>query len=113
MNSPQNWGMYTGQLNETQVASGLLGNCYIYPSPVEREANVRFFLNHDADVTVEIMDIVGHKIGRVRVVNPTPNEYNEVPFDFVKQSNGVYVLRVEADDGSNREVKFKKFAVLK
>lgn len=113
MNSPQNWGVYTGQLNETQVASGLLGNCYIYPSPVEQEANVRFFLNQDADVTVEIMDIVGHKIGRVRVINTTANEYNEVPFDFTRQSNGIYVLRVEADNGGNREVKFKKFAVLK
>jgi hypothetical protein len=113
MNSPANWGLYAGDLTETQAMSGLLGSCYIYPSPVEREANVRFFLKQDADVTVEIMDIVGHEIGRVTMQNPTANEYNEVAFDFVRQSNGVYIVRVEADDGNTREVKFQKFAILK
>jgi len=113
MNSPKNWGNYSGQLTQPQVASGLLGSCYIYPSPVETNGTVRFFLKQAADVVVDIMDIVGHKIGTVEVSNPTANEYNEVNFNFEKQSNGIYIVRVEAKNGGKREVKFKKFAVLK
>ncbi len=113
MNSPKNWGRFEGELIQPQVAEGLLGNCYIYPSPVEREGIVRFFLHQEADVTVEILDIVGHEIGSVRVANTTPNEYNEIGFDFTLQSNGVYIVRVEAKNGAKREVKFQKFAILK
>lgn len=113
MNSPKNWGYYDGTLVDPQIPSGLLGICYIYPSPVERKGRVRFFLNQDARITIDILDIVGHKIGTEVIENPTPNEYNEIGFDFSKQANGVYILRVEADDGNRKEVKLKKFAVLK
>lgn len=113
MNSPKNWGRFEGELMQPHVAEGLLGNCYIYPSPVETEGVVRYFLNQDADITVEIIDIVGHEIWSYRDRNATPNEYNEVAIDFTEQSNGIYIVRVEAKNGSNREVKFKKFAILK
>jgi len=116
MNSPKNWGCFAGELMQPQIAAGLLGNCYIYPSPVEREGwvRVRYFLNQEADVTVEIIDIVGHEIGSPeRIDNATPNEYNEVRFNLTEESNGIYIVRVEAKNGSRREVKFKKFAILK
>ncbi|UCG91567.1 MAG: immune inhibitor A [candidate division WOR-3 bacterium] len=113
MNSPKNWGYFEGDLVQPQVAQGLLGSFYIYPSPVERTGRVRFFLNQAATVKVDILDIAGHKIGGVTMANTTANEYNEVAFDFTKQANGVYILRVEAKNGSQSEVKFKKFAVLK
>lgn len=113
MNSPKNWGYYEGELAQPQIADGLLGSFYIYPSPVEKDGIVRFFLNQEATVTIEILDMVGHKIGGAELDNPTANEYNEIGFDFTRQSNGVYILRVEAKNGSQREVKFKKFAILK
>ncbi len=113
MNSPKNWGHYDGTLVDPQTPGGLLGICYIYPSPVERKGRVRFFLNQDARITIDILDIVGHKIGSEVIEDPIPNEYNEVGFDFSRQANGVYILRVEADDGNRKEVKLKKFAVLK
>ncbi len=113
MNSPKNWGLYNGLLADPQAQSGLLGICYIYPSPVERNGRVRFFLKQDADVTIDILDITGRIIGSESIDDPTPNEYNEIGFDFSKQANGVYILRVEARNGSTKEVKHKKFAVLK
>lgn len=113
MNSSANWGHYDGVLVDPQTPGGLLGICYIYPSPVERKGRVRFFLNQDARITIDILDIVGYKIGSEVIEDPTPNEYNEVGFDFSRQANGVYILRVEADDGNRKEVKLKKFAVLK
>ena len=113
MNSPKNWGYFEGNLVQPQVAQGLLGSFYIYPSPIERTGRVRFFLNQAATVKVDILDIAGHKIGGVTMTNTTANEFNEVAFDFTKQANGVYILRVEAKNGSQSEVKFKKFAVLK
>ena len=113
MNSTKNLGYFEGELAQPQIAAGLLGSFYIYPSPVERNGIVRFYLNEEAEVRVDVLDIVGHKIGGVTLNNTTANEYNEVVFDFTKQSNGVYILRVEARNGTKREVKFKKFAVLK
>jgi M6 family metalloprotease-like protein len=113
MNSPKNWGYFEGELMQPHVAAGLLGSFYVYPSPVERIGRVRFFLNQAADVKVEILTIAGHTIGGTTLYNTTPNEYNEVNFDFSKQANGVYLVRVEATNGSQREIKFKKFAILK
>jgi M6 family metalloprotease-like protein len=113
MNSPKNWGNYTGELVQPQIAQGLLGSFYMYPSPVERSGRFRFFLNQEADVRVDILDIVGHKIGGTKLNKTTANEYNEVEFDFSKHSNGIYIVRIEAKNGQKREVKFKKFAVLK
>ena len=113
MNSPKNWGCFTGNLIQPKTATTLLGSFYIYPSPVERYGRVRFFLNQAADVKIEILDIIGHKIGSVKLEDATANEYNEVEFNFERQSNGVYIVRLEAKNGEKREVKFKKFAVLK
>lgn len=113
MNTPQNWGFYDGALAPVQTQSGLLGNVYVYPSPVERTGVVRFFLNEQASITIEIIDIVGHSIATGEMTDVTENEYNELAFNFEKAANGVYVVRVVADNGSRREVKLKKFAVLK
>jgi len=113
MNTPKNWGNYQGSLTQPQVASTLLGNYYMYPSPVENFGRARFYLNQAAEITVEILDITGRKIGEARLSNAMQNEYNEVEFDFTRQSNGMYILRIKAANGSKTEVKFKKFAVLK
>jgi len=113
MNSNKNWGRYTGLYSEPRTSTELFGSFYIYPSPVKERGAVRFYLYQNAEVKVDILDITGHKIGDIKVSNPTPNEYNEVYFDFKNQSNGVYILRVEAKNSSKREVKFKKFALLK
>jgi M6 family metalloprotease-like protein len=113
MNSPSNTGAFVGDLPQPQIADILLGNYYMYPSPVEDFARARFFLHQQAAVTVQILDITGRLIGEAQMPNATYNEYNEVEFDFTKQSNGMYILRIKADNGSKSEVKFKKFAVLK
>lgn len=113
MNSPRNTGQYVGELSTPQVANALLGNCYMYPSPVENLGRARFFLHQPAEVTVQILDVTGRMIGEARMTSATDNEYNEVEFDFTRQSNGMYILRIKADNGSKSEVKFKKFAVLK
>ncbi len=113
MNSPKNWGYYQGELGEIKSARGLIGSFYIYPSPVENYGWVRFFLNQAASIRVDILDITGHRIGSVQMPEPTVNEYNEIKFDFSKQSNGVYIVRVQAKGEHKTEVKFKKFAVLK
>jgi hypothetical protein len=113
MNTPNNTGSFQGSLAQPQVATTLLGNLYMYPSPVENLGRARFFLHQSADVTVDILDITGRRIGEVNMSNATHNAYNEVEFDFTRQSNGMYILRIKAENGSKREVKFKKFAVLK
>ncbi len=113
MNAPSNTGYFVGQLSDVFVSATLLGNLYMYPSPVENLGRARFFLSDAADVTVEILDITGRTIGEARLTSATPNEYNEVEFDFTRQSNGLYILRVKAQNASRSEVKFKKFAVLR
>jgi M6 family metalloprotease-like protein len=113
MNAPSNAGYFTGQLSDVEVSAALLGNLYMYPSPVENLGRARFFLSEPADVTVQILDITGRKIGEAVLSSTTQNEYNEVEFDFTRQSNGLYILRVKAQSPNRSEVKFKKFAVLK
>ncbi len=113
MNVPDNSGFYQGNLVQPEVATTLLGNVYMYPSPVENLGRARFFLNTDAEVRIEILDITGRRIGEATMTNATRNAYNEVEFDFSRQSNGMYILRVKAENGGSSEVKFKKFAVLK
>jgi len=113
MNSPQNWGYYTGGLVQPVTPLSLIGSFYIYPSPVKLNGRVRFFIGAPADVQVDILDLTGRKIKGVKVANPTPNEYNELEFDFSNQANGVYIVRVTAQGRGRSEVKFKKFAVLK
>lgn len=113
MNSPANLGRFQVDLSQPQVSNALLGSYYMYPSPVENLGRARFFLHQAAEVTIEILDITGRRIGEATMVNPTPNEYNEAEFDFTRLSNGMYILRIEAKNGSKREVKFGKFAVLR
>ena len=113
MNAPNNAGLFTGQLPDVQVSTALLGNLYMYPSPVENLGRARFFLSEAADVTVQILDITGRTIGEAVLSNTLRNEYHEVEFDFTRQSNGLYILRVKAQSAGRSEVKFKKFAVLK
>ncbi|MBE0431977.1 VCBS repeat-containing protein [candidate division WOR-3 bacterium] len=113
MNAPNNAGYFEGELSPVQIASTLLGVIQMYPSPVKNTGRARFFLNQAADVTVEILDITGRSLGEVTLSNTTHNEYNEVEFDFTRQSNGLYILRVKAQNAGKSEVKFKKFAVLK
>jgi WD40 repeat protein len=114
MNSTKNWGRFAGILPDVVVnQTFLLGSFYIYPSPVQKNATVRFFVTRGADVKVDILDISGHVVGGTRMEQTTANEYNEIGFDFSRQTNGVYIVRIEANEGGRREVKFKKFAVLK
>jgi len=113
MNTPKNWGAFDGQLGAIPTSHVLLGNFYIYPSPVTHHGRVRFYLYQNADVQIDILDISGRKIGGVKPARVTANEYNEVEFDFTNESNGIYLVRVEVNSGGKKEVKFKKFAVLK
>lgn len=113
MNAPSNAGYYDGELAPVRTANTLLGGVQMYPSPVKDFGRARFFLNQAAEVTVEILDITGRSLGEVKLSNTTHNEYNEVEFDFTRQSNGLYILRVKARSAGTSEVKFKKFAVLK
>lgn len=113
MNSNKNWGLYKGSYVEPFISPNLIGSYYIYPSPVKTKGTVRFYLYQDAEVKVDILDITGHKIGGTKLTNLTASEYNECYFDFKNQSNGVYILRIEAKNKDKKEVKLKKFAVLK
>lgn len=113
MNSPQNRGYYTGDLAPIQPSGTLIGAFYVYPSPVERNGRVRFFLGKAENVRVDILDLTGRKMKSTQISDLTPQEYNEVEFDFSNQANGVYIVRVTAQGNGRREVKFKKFAVLK
>lgn len=113
MNSPKNWGYYAGELAPTHPSETMIGAFYIYPSPVERNGRVRFFVGPAENVQVDILDLTGRKMKSMQVTDLTPQEYNEVEFDFSNQANGVYIVRVTAQGHGRREVKFKKFAVLK
>jgi hypothetical protein len=113
MNSPKNWGYYAAELSPIQPSETMIGAFYMYPSPVARNGRVRFFVGPAENVQVDILDLTGRKMKSVQVSDLTPQEYNEVEFDFSNQANGVYIVRVTAQGNGRREIKFKKFAILK
>lgn len=113
MNDPTNSGRFTGTLGDIPTSTRLLGECYLYPSPVKRVGHIRVYLFAPAELRIDILDISGHSLIDAKVERTTAPDYNELAIDLSRQPNGIYILRVEADDGTRREVSLKKFAILK
>ncbi|MEO0225962.1 MAG: FG-GAP-like repeat-containing protein, partial [candidate division WOR-3 bacterium] len=114
MNGPKCWGLYEGLPEATpRTTTGLIGSFYVYPNPCKDWARIRFFLNRGDRVKVEILDVTGRTLTKNEPVHLTENEYNEVRVEFINQAAGVYIARIEARDGNEKEVKFFKFAIVR
>jgi hypothetical protein len=85
---------------------------YNYPNPASNSTTIRYFLNSDSDVRIDIFDFMGERVYSTdqRGVGNVSNEY---VWDCSDVASGVYFCRVEANDGQNRKHKIIKIALVK
>ncbi len=86
---------------------------YNWPNPnIENFTFIRYYLGDRADVSVKIFDLAGDLIDEF----PGPGEPfkdNEVRWDLTNVQSGVYLARIEANNGIKKEVRIIKIAVVK
>ena len=87
---------------------------YIYPNPLRGEGDltIHFVLNRDADVTLQIFDILGQSKGER--ISPFPaGIHDTVLHGHLGLAPGVYLLRIEAQDPAGKQEIVKKFVVIR
>lgn len=127
--SSQQWPMFCGNQAHTgyinwdpsqhplAAKSGeLIKNAYVYPSPARGDqAKIRFFLENNAEIDVKIFNLAGELVRQFSQPGQAMAE-NEVVWDLKnprEMASGVYIIRVEANDGIAAKVKTCKAAVIK
>ena len=92
----------------------LMPKVYNWPNPVTNgTTKIRFYLNHDAQVSISIFSFAGDKVADMPAINGIGGIANEVDWNVGGMQSGVYFARVEAVSPKEREVKIIKIAVVK
>jgi M6 family metalloprotease-like protein len=91
----------------------LIKNAYVYPNPARGDkAKIRFSLESDAKIDVKIFNLAGELVRQFNQPGQAMTE-NEVVWSLEQMASGVYIIRVEANDGTYAKVKTCKAAVIK
>ena len=121
------WGSYNGNKGNTNCLSELYASLpqtgslmpadqvYNWPNPNnpgENFTNIRYYLNYDANIKIDIYDMAGDKVDKLTDYG-IAQDYNETVWNLDNISSGVYFARVEANGGGQNAVQFIKIAVLK
>ena len=88
------------------------GSVYNYPNPAKNSTAIRFYLNSDSDVTIDVFDFLGERI-KSASLRGAAHADNEYIWDCSGVASGVYFCRVEADDGVGKEWRMIKIALVK
>ena len=84
-----------------------------WPNPNEDNwTNIRYFLNHPADVRVKIFTQIGELVANMTGPG-TPQVDNEITWDLTGINSGVYFAEVSASGNGLHETKVIKIAVIK
>jgi hypothetical protein len=79
-----------------------------YPNPFNAQTIIQYSISKQAEVTIAIFDILGHKIETLTEgIKPAGN--NQAIWDASGQSSGIYFYRIKAGD----KVETKKMALMK
>jgi hypothetical protein len=109
----------------SQTCSFRIGNeqlgvqsAQVVPNPFQpdvRDAEIRFSLTKDANVTIIAYDWAGDQVGQIfnghLDAGPQAVAWGGNTEDGTALANGVYLLRITADDGSRQEPKVVKVAI--
>ncbi|MFC2149952.1 hypothetical protein ACFLQV_00465 [Calditrichota bacterium] len=86
--------------------------CYNWPNPVrDGSTNIRYFLNRQANVNVDIYDLMGEKVASL-VGDSEPGYHHEIPWNTNGVGRGAYFAIVKAEDNGTSESKRIKIAVI-
>ncbi len=90
----------------------MISYAYNYPNPTENNRTTfRFFLRQSGDVTIRIYDLAGDKIDALRASGAARE--NEIVWRLNNVASGVYLARLQVDNGEKTEFKIIKVAVVK
>ena len=83
-----------------------------YPNPASNSTTIRYYLNSDSDVNIDIFDFMGERVHST-TIRGMAHISNEYIWDCSDIASGVYFCRVEADNGQARKHKIIKIALVK
>ncbi len=86
--------------------------CYNWPNPARESTAIRYFLNFDASVKVDIFDITGQRVTTL-YGNGVAGQHQEIPWNTGAVARGGYIAVVEAKGDGRTESKIVKIAVVK
>lgn len=86
--------------------------CYNWPNPAKGLTYFRYFLNFDADVTIEVFDILGEKVTMLSG-SGTAGTTNEILWNTSNIPRGGYIAILKASSLGRNEKHKIKVAVLK
>ncbi len=90
-----------------------LSKFYIYPNPVSQSpAVIRYELGRDADrVDIKVFNVAGDLIAELKGKTGRGAQDNRLSLQGI--ASGLYICRIEVEEGGEKVVRFKKFAVVK
>ena len=84
---------------QTFVAVNIVESMTVSPNPVETTATVRFSLNADADVLLEVFDYNQRRVKVLYTGKVTSGQVKEVSFDRGSLPSGTYFVKLSASNG--------------
>lgn len=107
---------YLGTMFEKAVVSSdeqlPADSVYNYPNPAANSTTIRYFLNSDSDVNIDIFDFMGERVHST-TIRGIGNISNEYVWDCSDIASGVYFCRVEASNAQRNKHKIIKIALVK
>lgn len=100
----------TNERVEIPTEFAIYGN---YPNPFNPTTNIRFDLPENANVRIEIVDVLGRNVMTVSPMAMSAGSNKIITVDAAKLSSGVYFYKLIAEGSNNTFVKSSKFTLLK
>lgn len=88
------------------------GSVYNYPNPASNSTTIRYYLQNESDVTIDIFDFMGENVKSIATSGQAHTD-NEFVWDCSPYASGVYFCRIEADDGNSKKWQIIKIALVK
>ena len=98
---------------QPKVHAGLVAKLYVYPNPAGATVNIRYHLGDADQVRLRLLDMAGDPVGDEFDGQAVKDADNETVVSLEKTPPGIYIVRMEARRGAEREVKFTKLAVVR
>ncbi len=111
---------HTGLLCDNELPSlptptaAMVSSFYVWPNPAGAEARVRYRLGPGQSVVrVRLFDMAAEPVGLEYQGPAVPELDNELVLDATRYAPGMYVVRLQVENGGRTEVKFTKLAIVR
>jgi M6 family metalloprotease-like protein len=84
---------------------------FCYPNPAKNSTTIRYYLNSESQVSIDIFDYIGERIHGVNLPG-TAHADNEYVWDCSNTASGVYFCRVRASSAAGEIWRMVKIAVV-